>query len=391
MTTTHEELGFYALAGPAASSRDLIDQVRDGEAMGLGHAFISERFNLKEAGDAVGRGRRGHRHASGIATAATNHNTRHPMVTAAFATTMHRLTGGRFTLGIGRGIDPLFDGIGLPRITTAQIEDFVGLMRRLWQGEMILGHDGPSGTLPVPRTLDIDARSRTSRSASSPSGPNSLALGGEVLRPGRAPHVLHRRDDRALRADGAEGGGGGGPRPRRRSKVWSCFATIGDHLPEDLQVRKTVGRLATYLQGYGDLLVAGQRLGPGGARPLPRRPRRGRGPGRDRRHGDRRAARAHRHADPRRVDRPVGDGLARRSASQPCATSSTSAATASSSTAPPPPSWRRSSRSTGSARPSLRRSARQPPDEGSQRPLGTLQARSSGVLGPAWHDGGSDG
>jgi len=38
-------------------------------------------------------------------------------------------------------------------------------------------------------------------------------------------------------------------------RVWSCFATVGDHLPEDLRLRKTVGRLATYLQGYGDLLV----------------------------------------------------------------------------------------------------------------------------------------
>ena len=38
-------------------------------------------------------------------------------------------------------------------------------------------------------------------------------------------------------------------------RVWSCFATIGDHLPEELRLKKTVARLATYLQGYGDLLV----------------------------------------------------------------------------------------------------------------------------------------
>jgi hypothetical protein len=39
-------------------------------------------------------------------------------------------------------------------------------------------------------------------------------------------------------------------------KVWSCFATVGDHLPEELRLKKTVARLATYLQGYGDLLVS---------------------------------------------------------------------------------------------------------------------------------------
>jgi hypothetical protein len=37
--------------------------------------------------------------------------------------------------------------------------------------------------------------------------------------------------------------------------VWSCLATVGDHLPEELRLKKTVARLATYLQGYGDLLV----------------------------------------------------------------------------------------------------------------------------------------
>ena len=38
--------------------------------------------------------------------------------------------------------------------------------------------------------------------------------------------------------------------------MWSCFATVGDHLPEELRLKKTVARLATYLQGYGDLLVS---------------------------------------------------------------------------------------------------------------------------------------
>jgi alkanesulfonate monooxygenase SsuD/methylene tetrahydromethanopterin reductase-like flavin-dependent oxidoreductase (luciferase family) len=38
-------------------------------------------------------------------------------------------------------------------------------------------------------------------------------------------------------------------------RVWSCLATIGDHIPEAIRLKKTVGRLATYLQAYGDLMV----------------------------------------------------------------------------------------------------------------------------------------
>ena len=142
------ELGFYTLAGAPQSPAELFDEVPAAEAMGLGSAFISERFNIKEAvtlSGAVGAASR----TLGIATAATNHNTRHPVVTASYATTMHRLTGGRFTLGLGRGIGPLFDAYGMPRITTAQLEDVVGLLRRLFRGEVVMGHDGPAGTYPV--------------------------------------------------------------------------------------------------------------------------------------------------------------------------------------------------------------------------------------------------
>ena len=47
----------------------------------------------------------------------------------------------------------------------------------------------------------------------------------------------------------------GGSRPGA-VKIWSCFATVGDHLPAAIELKKTVGRLATYLQGYGDLMVS---------------------------------------------------------------------------------------------------------------------------------------
>src|ERR671918_3526 len=48
-TSTIPELGFYTLAGQPDSARDLVDEVRTGEDMGLGHVFISERYNIKEA------------------------------------------------------------------------------------------------------------------------------------------------------------------------------------------------------------------------------------------------------------------------------------------------------------------------------------------------------
>lgn len=246
------ELGFYGLAGGPSSSRPLLDEVREGEALGFGSAFLSERFNVKEAATLSGAAGAVTTEL-GVSTAATNHNTRHPLVTASFATTMHRLTEGRFTLGLGRGIAPLQAAYGLPPITTAQLEDVAGLFRRLFAGEAIFGHDGPAGSWPV---LHLDSSFQEDVPLLLVAfGPQSLALAGRAF----DAVVLHTffTDETTARAvatvrAAAEQAG----RDPAAVRIWSCFATVPDSLPEDLRLKRTVGRLATYLQGYGDLLVS---------------------------------------------------------------------------------------------------------------------------------------
>src|SRR5690349_20853400 len=114
---THPEPGFYTLAGSPESPRELLDAIRYAAALGLGAAFISERYNIKEACTLSGAAAAVSTNLR-IVTGATNHNTRHPLVTASHATTMHFLSNGRFTLGLGRGIAMLQDLYGIPRITT---------------------------------------------------------------------------------------------------------------------------------------------------------------------------------------------------------------------------------------------------------------------------------
>ena len=245
------ELGFYTLAGAPKSPAELIGEVRDAEAQGIGACFISERLNIKEAATICGAvGAVSTR--IGIATAATNHNTRHPMITAAHAMTMSKLTGNRYSLGLGRGIDAAFRAYGLPPIKTAELEDFAGLMRRLWRGETVIGHDGPCGRYPA---LSLGADNTADIPLTFVAfGPNSLALGGRAM----DAVVLHtfftdETTARCVRAvkQAAEAAG----RDPAKVRVWSCFATIGDHLPEPVRLKKTVGRMATYLQAYGDLMV----------------------------------------------------------------------------------------------------------------------------------------
>ncbi|CAN3128139.1 TIGR03857 family LLM class F420-dependent oxidoreductase [Mycobacterium sp. smrl_JER01] len=254
-----DELGFYLLAGAGGEGpASLMEEARRGEQLGFGTGFISERWNVKEASSltgaalAVTTGMR-------IATAATNHNTRHPLITASWATTMHRLSGGRFTLGIGRGIAALYNAFGVPDVTTAQMEDFAQVVRRLWRGELIFNHDGPLGSYPV-LFLDPDF-DEDIRLALVAFGPRTLALGGRefddvILHTYFTPETLQRAVKTVKTA--AERAG----RDPADVRVWSCLATVGDHVPEELRLKKTVARLATYLQGYGDLLVTTNRWDP---------------------------------------------------------------------------------------------------------------------------------
>lgn len=254
--TTHAEpqlteLGFYTLAGHSATPRDLVDEVHDAERLGLGAAFVSERFNTKDAATLCGAaGACSDR--LGIATAATNHNTRHPVVTATFAMTMHAMTGGRFSLGLGRGFDMLFGIMGLPPITMAQMTDAIDLYRRLWRGELIMGHDGPAGRYPMlclDPSFDVEIPITVTAI-----GRRTLEWAGGIA----DSVVLHTFFTDATLADSVAAVRRGAERAGRDPasvRVWSVLATVGDHLDEELRLKKLVGRLATYLQGYGDLLV----------------------------------------------------------------------------------------------------------------------------------------
>lgn len=249
------EIGCYGLAGHTDSPRDVVAEARLAEQLGIGSVFLSERFNVKDAGVLAGAVA-ATTDRLGIGTAATNHNTRHPLVTATMATTLHRMSGGRYAFGLGRGFDVLFDLMGLPRITGAQMADAISIYRSLWHGTAVAGHDGPAGSFPyLSQDSSFDEDIPVLMMAI---GDNSLRLAGRVA----DAVVLHTfmTDDTVARSvatvrRAAEEAG----RDPSSVRVWSVLATVTDDLPEQLQLRKLVGRLATYLQGYGAVLVKANR------------------------------------------------------------------------------------------------------------------------------------
>lgn len=245
------ELACYGLAGHVENPADLLDEVRDAEAIGLGSVLVSERFNVKEVGALTGAAAAVSSEV-GIATGVTNHPTRHPIVTAAWATTLHRMTGGRFALGLGRGIAPQVDAFGMGRSTMASMEDAIGIYRRLWRGETIFGHDGPAGTYPVLRldpNFDEDIPVLVAALGARTMQWAGGVADGIILHTFFSDEALARCVELVRR--GAEEAG----RNPERVRVWAVLATLCNRSAEEV-LRGLVGRMATYCQVYGDALVA---------------------------------------------------------------------------------------------------------------------------------------
>ncbi len=242
-TSKFPELGFYTLAGHTKTPADMLDEVRYAEKLGIGSAWISERFDVKEAAVLAG--------AAGavtedifICSAATNVNTRHPVVSAGIGSTMNRLTNGRYAMGIARGIGVRFDCWGLPKVTNAQMSDFVDTMHTLWKGEKVVGYEGPLGNLPYVGTADwLDEDIPLMFGGY---GAKSLEFAGGVF---DAVFLSTFFSDEAVKKSvelvkrGAEKAG----KDPDSVKVWSVFATV--HEPdEERYLRDIVARMATYLQ-----------------------------------------------------------------------------------------------------------------------------------------------
>lgn len=251
VTELMPELACYGLAGHSASPADLVAEAARAEELGLGSILLSERFALKDAGVMAGAAVAATSRI-GVGTAATNHNTRHPLVTATMATTLHRMSGGRYAFGLGRGIPILFDIMGLPHVTSAQLADAIGIYRTLWSGGSVVGHDGPAGTFPyLVQDSSFDEDIPVLLMAM---GDNSLRLAGRIA-DGVVLHTFMSdaavaRSIRLVRESAEKAG-----RDPASVRIWSVMATIEDSLDETARLRKLVGRLATYLTGYGDVLV----------------------------------------------------------------------------------------------------------------------------------------
>ncbi len=252
-TSRFPELGFYGLPGHTRSPRDLLKQVQDAEALGVGNVMLSERADYKEISAICGASA-AVTESIYIGTSGTNLNTRHPVITASMGSTLNRLSQGRFALGLAKGMSLRWKAWNLPNPTYAREADFVDLMRRLWRGERIDRYEGPLGSYAGLQLAPYVQEDIPLLYVGF--GPKSLEHAGRIY---DGVHLHTFMGDLALRnaVAAVRAGETAAGRKPGTVKVWSVFATAVD-VPEAVYLKYIIARLATYLQipGYGDMLVA---------------------------------------------------------------------------------------------------------------------------------------
>lgn len=231
-----------------------IEDAVEAERLGFHRVFLSERWNLKEAGALLGAaGARTSR--IGLGTGVLTPASRHPLHAAALGCTMQAAFGPRFVLGLGRGDDCVYAGTGLRGFGFDALVDYVDILRRLWRGETV-AYDGPAGsygrlaiadrhegpdpevwfgTFGLPRGAAAAAR----------------AFDGVLLVPNMTPEATHASVTRIREACERIG------RDPQSIRIAQCVITAPDL--GELETRQVAhGRAVTYLQapGYRDALLA---------------------------------------------------------------------------------------------------------------------------------------
>lgn len=246
------ELSCYLLPGHTTTPADAIEEAKQAEALGLGKVWLSERFDVKDAGVICSAALAVTEHIH-VATAGTNIHTRHPMVLATMCSSLHHLSNGRFELGLARGVAIRNQLMGLQNVSNAQLAEGVELLRKLFKGEKIMGHDGLMGNLPYLSMGDwIDANIPIHFVGF---GPKSLRFAGQHF---DGVHLHTFVTDHGLRRakqfiqEGAEQAG----KNPGDIKLHSVFATALN-LSEEDYLKKLVARMATYMQapGYVEMLI----------------------------------------------------------------------------------------------------------------------------------------
>ncbi|MEA2347777.1 MAG: 5,10-methylenetetrahydromethanopterin reductase [Thermoleophilaceae bacterium] len=225
----------------------------DAERLGFRRVFISERWDLKQA-DVILAGIGAKTTRLELATGIIVPTTRHPWNVAALGATMQSCFGPRFVLGLGRGDNGAFQGMGIEMTTFKAMVDSAEITRRLWAGESVayegqlgkfdalMSHETYPGT-PPPIWIAGFCHEKGAAAAAE-------AFDGVILPPMLTPDATAAAVERIRVACERIG--------RDPAEIRIVQPVVTGPAMDEFEARSiSAGRLVTYLQYayYGDILA----------------------------------------------------------------------------------------------------------------------------------------
>jgi probable F420-dependent oxidoreductase len=246
-------LGSYVLPGGISDPRPIVEQARYAEAVGLGTAWIGERYDTKDLPSLAGALTQTTTSLR-IGAAVTHTQLRHPMVLASMGQTLQALSNGRFLLGLGRSAVWRWRDYGEPMPSLASLGDVAQILHRLWAGQSV-DYEGPAGRFPhlrLPQRPDIDPPPVLLAAV----GPKTLSLAGEcfdgvILHPFLTPDAVASSVQRVRAAAEAAG------RDVDRIRCYAAVVVAPDRSTRDSELAVNArGAGYFHVAGLGDALVA---------------------------------------------------------------------------------------------------------------------------------------
>jgi probable F420-dependent oxidoreductase len=245
-----QRFGSYVLPGRITDPRRGIRETIDAENAGLGTAWLSERFALKDAPSLCGAmAQATTRIGIGGTTYFAN---RHPLTTASFMSTMQAISDNRFSLIFARGFKDIIESRwGMPWSSFALMTDTVQILRRLMAGETVR-YSGPAGNYPEISLTDRHLGPCPPMIVTA-MGPRMFAFAGAHF-DGVLLHPLLTTDAVSRMAAMVREVARKAGRDPGSVRILANVIAAPDLAPADEEAI-VGGRAVTYLHGYGELLV----------------------------------------------------------------------------------------------------------------------------------------
>ena len=173
-----DDLSIWLIPGRVKDPSPAITQAEDAERLGFRRVFLSERFDLKDAGALLG-GVLARTSRLEAATGIMAAGSRSPLMAASMAATLQAAYGHRFILGLGRSSGPYLAGQGISEFGFDAYADYFDILRRLFRGETVSYH-GPAGRYEALCTVDPCPGKPPELWATSMGGPLATKLAARI-------------------------------------------------------------------------------------------------------------------------------------------------------------------------------------------------------------------